>query len=276
VTGQPVPDRPAHEYLHGSEASEQSRLESQAKILGVAEHLPELRPGMRLLDVGCGTGAVAREVAKQVAPGEVVGIDREEAQLAVARQMAVDQSIENVTFVEGDAINLPSPGASFDGVYSSMFLEHVSNPVQVASEMRRVAAFGGWVCLFEWETGSWTLYPEFPAIRHVWKAVYGLQARQGGDPKIGRKLYSAFVRAGLSDVTVRGSTLTITASQPDSLRRYVAGASEIIRQARPGMLSGGMVTEDVLEQAKTEYDQLLASPDAFVFHGFCCATSINR
>jgi cyclopropane fatty-acyl-phospholipid synthase-like methyltransferase len=50
-------------YLHGVAASEQARLEAQARLLGGTAFLPRLRAGMQLLDVGCGTGAITREVA---------------------------------------------------------------------------------------------------------------------------------------------------------------------------------------------------------------------
>lgn len=64
--------------------------------------LPYLHPGQRLLDVGCGPGTIAVDLARLVAPGQVVGIDREERLLPEARSLAADQGINDATFGQDD------------------------------------------------------------------------------------------------------------------------------------------------------------------------------
>ena len=91
------------EYMHGADISEQERLETMARMLGGASFLPALEPGMRIVEVGCGTGAIAREVAAKTAPGEVVGIDKQLAQLDTARRLAHETGVGNVRFLDGDA-----------------------------------------------------------------------------------------------------------------------------------------------------------------------------
>jgi len=256
-------------YLHGVDADEQERLEMLAIMLGGATFLPELRAGMSVLEVGCGTGAIAREVAAKVAPGEVIGVDREEAQLATAKKLAAAQGLGNMRFVHGSADALDLPAGTCDAAYCRFVLEHVADPVKVIAEMARVVNPGGWVCAYEWENSCGALHPDAPAVREVWDAIYRLQDLQGGDSMIARKLFGVFCEAGLSDVIAQGFAWTVTAQERDKLEAYVAGAREIISQTREGLLRERLVTTELLAVADEQYQRLLESPHAYIFEGFC-------
>jgi len=266
------------EYLHGTDEPEQARAEALAKILGGAEFLPPLTPGRRILEVGCGTGSIAREVAVKVAPAEVIAIDREEVQLRTARRLAANQGLANLRFQQGDAANLHLLDAQFDGVYCRFVLKHVASPLEVVREMVRVVRPGGWVCAFEWERGCSLHYPETPAIEEVWRALYDLQADGGKHPWIARSLYEVMLRAGLRQVNAEGRGWSITAGQKDKLHAYVDGAREIIGQVRDRLLSEHRVTAETLQEADDEYRRMLQSTTAFVMGGYVCATGtkVNR
>jgi ubiquinone/menaquinone biosynthesis C-methylase UbiE len=66
--------------------------------------LGELRPGQRLLDVGCGPGSITLDLARRVAPGQVIGIDAEPDVLRGAEELRRQQGIDNVMFEPGDAM----------------------------------------------------------------------------------------------------------------------------------------------------------------------------
>jgi len=91
-------------------------------------------PGRRVLDVACGTGAVARELAAHVGPDSVTGIDLNPAMLAVARRVE-----PRVTWREGDAAALPFPDSSFDLVVSQAALMFFPDRVAALREMARVS-----------------------------------------------------------------------------------------------------------------------------------------
>src|SRR3712207_4525209 len=86
-----------------------------------------LRQGMQVLDVGCGTGAVTRSLAKIAAPGRVVGVDISTSRLTQARELAAAHGVD-AEFIEGDACCLPLSSASFDYAWSRFLFEHLPEP----------------------------------------------------------------------------------------------------------------------------------------------------
>ena len=116
----------------------------------LAKHLLDtaaLAQGVKVLDVACGTGIVARMAAPQIgATGPVVGVDTNEAMLAVAR--AQPQPTEtHVEWRQGDATKLPFPDAEFDTVLCQHGLQYVPDRPAAVQEMTRVLRSGGQLAL---------------------------------------------------------------------------------------------------------------------------------
>lgn len=113
-----------------------------AVLLGTARrmiHRADIRAGMSVLDVGCGTGVVARECLRLVgSDGSVTGLDISLEMLVVASTIA-----PGVGWVQGDAMMLPFPPRSFDRVVSQFTLMFVPDPVKALDEMWRVLRPGG-------------------------------------------------------------------------------------------------------------------------------------
>ena len=120
-------------------ALQRERAESLERTL--QRLLPPLAGTERVLDSGCGTGALACALAPRVA--EVVGVDTDESYLAAARA----ECPANGTFVAGDAIALPFDYGSFDLAGCLRVLHHVRRPELVVSELARVTRPGGIVLL---------------------------------------------------------------------------------------------------------------------------------
>lgn len=102
-----------------------------------------LQPGERVLDVGCGTGIVARRAAQQVGDeGEVVGIDLNEGMLDVARTTSAEMDF-SIDWRQADATELPFDDGSFDAVCCQQVLQFIPQPGDALREMCRVLAPDG-------------------------------------------------------------------------------------------------------------------------------------
>jgi ubiquinone/menaquinone biosynthesis C-methylase UbiE len=129
-----------------------------AKLLGADRarqalfDLAPLRPGDRVLDIGCGTGTFAT-ILKQRFPGvEVTGLDPDPKALARARRKAEQASV-SVRFDQGFADSLEYPAMSFDVVFSSFMFHHLqgSNREKTLREVRRVLKPEGSFYLLDFE-----------------------------------------------------------------------------------------------------------------------------
>ncbi len=110
-----------------------------------------LRAGLRVLDLGSGTGYPALLGAQTVGPsGSVTGIDLAEQMLEVARRKASSLSLANVTFRTGDVTALPFDANSFDAVTSRFCLMFLPEIPKAAAEIARVLKPGGWVAAAVW------------------------------------------------------------------------------------------------------------------------------
>lgn len=98
--------------------------------------------GDRVLDVGCGTGIVARTAARRMGEGRVVGLDLNEGMLETAGRASADLR-PAIDWKLGDATDLPFPDASFDVVLCQQAIQFFTDPVAALAEMRRVLVTGG-------------------------------------------------------------------------------------------------------------------------------------
>jgi len=164
--------------------------------------LPRLRPGMRLLDVGCGPGSITLGLARAIAPGEAVGLDVVPEVLELARGLARQQGVENVRFEEGSLYALPYEAASFDVVYAHQVLQHLTDPVAALMEMRRVLAPLGVAAVRDADYGTMVGWPQRPEIARFLEIYHAVATRNGADADAGRRIPAWLYEAGYADIEV--------------------------------------------------------------------------
>ena len=178
-------------------ADEMAAREAYLELLGISV-------GERVLDVGCGSGAVTREIARRLGSGGVaVGLDPSPALLDVARELAKEAGFgERIEFREGDARQLPFPDSSFDAVVSVTVLSHIPRGETAIPEFGRVLRPGGRLGVFDLDTDMTTFtHPDRALTRRIIAAASDATAVNGW---LSRQLPSLFQRAGLVDVRARG------------------------------------------------------------------------
>ena len=171
--------------------------------------LARLQPGERVLDVACGTGLVARLAAPAVGPtGRVTGLDLSAGMLAVARALPPPSGAP-ITWIEGSAVAMNLPNASFDVVLCQQGLQFFPDRAAALREMRRVLTPSGRVLLSVWRIMSPYHVAVVDALRqHVGPeaAVTFSVSRIVPDAEQLRRLV---VDAGFRDVALHTRAMTI-------------------------------------------------------------------
>ena len=202
--------------------------------------LLEPRPGMVLLDAGCGTGEDVRALAELVAPGgRAIGVDASEALIAEARRRAHGPPTE---LHLGDVRRLPLPDSSVDGCRSERLLMHLDVPAAAIREMARVVRPGGRVVVSEPDWGTLVIDPGDP---ETGREVAGAAAAGVRSGTAGRTLRRLLLEAGLTEVGVAARTLVIT-DAPLAERVFALEA------ASARAVEGGRLTAERAERWRAE------------------------
>ena len=245
------------DYPFVSSEHERQRLMRQADLLSEAtERLfrkAGIGPGMRVLDVGSGAGDVAILARKLVGEtGEVIGTDRDEAQVAFASRRAQSMGYTNVHFVTSDYSSLEL-GASVDAIVGRLVLLFARDPAAALAGVCRNVRSGGIVAFLENNMQFDAPVLVEPRDGLAAKVVGWITAgigHSGVQPRLGLKLYAIMKTAGLEPSQQFESGMVIAQGPDGGLFPYLI---DLVRSAMPSIIASGAATAaeidiDTLEQ----------------------------
>jgi ubiquinone/menaquinone biosynthesis C-methylase UbiE len=250
-------------YTHGHHESVLRSHQWRTAANSAAYLLPHLRPGMRLLDVGCGPGTITLDLAAAVGPGQVVGLDAVPEPLEVARANAEARGDRSTRFELGDVYALDAEDGSFDVVHAHQVLQHLRDPVAALREMRRVCRPGGLVAARDADYAAMTWYPADQRL-DAWLELYESVARgNGAEPDAARHLLAWAHAAGFEEVDCSATTWCFATAEERSwwggLWADRITSSALAEQA----MARGLATADRLEELAAAWRDWAAHPDAW-------------
>lgn len=251
-------------YLLGCSEAEQARLESQSAVLAPATEAQldrlGVKPGERVIDLGCGPGYVLRLLAKRVAPGgSVVGVERNAHFASLARRYVAERSLSQVEVIEGDAYDTGMARASFDGAHMRLVLVNVPEPQRVVCEMVALVRPGGWVASFEADLLSFNCDPPSPEWTGLLDAYKAYSDAQGIDLCVGRRTHSLFRAAGVVNIHVEAVAYVSSAPNPGRLILL-----DFVNNVREKMIEQGFARRADLESDYAALERHLSNPEVMV------------
>jgi len=212
-----------------------------------------IKPGMRVVDLGCGVGMTTQLLAELVGPtGKVIGVDYSEAQVKQARAL-LPPEFSNVSFVEASATDTHLPREAFDLVYCRFLLIHLTDPEAALGEMLELLKPEGIVAVEDGDLASASSEPA-SAYQEFSNLFGALGPKWGVDYRLGRRLYHMVLDANFSEVE-------ITLNQPVFARGENKRLLELsVAEAGPSFVAAGLITAEQLTETLAEMNRLSEDP----------------
>jgi ubiquinone/menaquinone biosynthesis C-methylase UbiE len=255
--------QPDH-YLLGCSDAEEARLERQSAALAPESDAQlekiGIKPGERVVDLGCGPGHVLSLLSKRVRPtSSVLGIERSPHFARLARRYVAEHRLSQVEVREGDASGTGLPRASFDGAHMRLVLVNVPEPERIVREMVSLVRSGGWVASFEADLLSLVCDPPNPEWTRLLDTYKAYSTARGIDLCIGRRTHRLFRAAGVVDIHVDAIVRVYPAG--DHGRMILA---DFVNNVREKLIDEGFIGRRDLERDVTILERRLSDPEVLV------------
>ncbi len=256
--------KPTEKYSHGHHESV-LRSHSWRTVENSAAYLaPFLSSGTTVLDVGCGPGTITIDIAARVSPAKVVGMDASDEVIEKATELAAERDIDNVEFVVGNAYELDYEDESFDVVHAHQVLQHVSDPVGLLREMRRVRTLDGVVAARDVDYGACFWHPASEGLDRWLELLRAVYQSNDTEPDAGRRMKSWAMDAGFADVVSTASIWTFN-SEADREWWGSMWESRILQSALAvDAIDAGLAHQDDLIDISRAWRDWINEPDGWL------------
>jgi SAM-dependent methyltransferase len=213
-------------YLHNSAATDTIQTAMDRAIAAMA-----IKPGDRVLDVGCGPGDFLPRLALAVGPrGFIAALDHARGFLTEARALVASILLETrVEYIEGDALALPFPDGSFDSAHTERVLMHLDDPDRALSELRRVVKPGGRIVCVEPDLVGMRIDHQRPELARLLVESFTETIRF---PAMGLELNRRMAGAGLVKRTVETLTEVERDFPGEAAAIFHAGSDRLVAGER--------------------------------------------
>jgi ubiquinone/menaquinone biosynthesis C-methylase UbiE len=224
--------------------------DSRSLNIDYATIVPVLTKGMRVLDVGCGTGSISSDIANRVGPtGYVIGIDNTEKFIISGTEKY--KSTSNLKLIHEDLFDY-NPGENFDLIVSARTLQWLSNPLDAIKKMQSLLKTGGMLSVLDYNHEAIEWKPKLPkSMQLFYRAFLKWRSDAGMNNQIALHLGSYFQEAGFHSVRVINSDEFSEKYHKDFLEK-IGIWSKVARSKQ--MVDEGYITEELRLTAIEEYD----------------------
>ena len=225
--------------------------------------LPYLRPGLRVLDFGCGPGTISVGLANYIDPGELRGVDMEESQIELARELAAASGRSNATFHVADVTDLPFENDFFDVAHGHNILMHIPDTGAALAEIMRVLKPGGIIGCREMITSASFVYPDLNIIPRSWDMLRDLLTADDGHPDMGMAMKDHLLEAGFANIRMSASFNTYNSPGEIAFLYNLASDWLLSSEITLAAIKYGAWTEELSKRLRAAYDRWKAHPAAF-------------
>ncbi|MCA1843079.1 MAG: methyltransferase domain-containing protein [Actinobacteria bacterium] len=229
-----------------------------------------LTDGWRCLEVGAGTGSIARWMAEQVGPkGRVLATD-----LSLELMHRQGLEAQNLELRRHDVLSDPMPDEEFDLIHCRLVLEHLPGRLDALARLAGALAPGGWLVVEEMTFGSEKAgsFRGAAMLSGLVTALRLMLQRRGFDGAFGRRLPIHFARLGLAEVGAEGTQVVLIGGTPsvEWVRPTFGRIRHLLLDHEAGLVPGPLrktlasPLRGVLERRLERLERLLADPE-FVY-----------
>jgi len=210
--------------------------------------------GAACLDLGCGGGDVALELARAAGPaGRVLGVDLDPVKIDIARAESAEAGVSNVAFETCD-LTAWEPEGTFDVVYARFLLTHLARPADLLRAMRRHVRPGGAMIVEDIDFRGHFAEPPCPALDRFVELYTKSVRGRGADPNIGPRLPGLLRDSGFESVQMR---LVHPAALEGGVKLLTCVTLESISGA---VLADGLATADELRETLRDLGEFARDP----------------